>query len=86
MLSSVHLKKSLKSPMKVLLVEDSALLRDVVAENLKDCKQLSIGQFSATQRRARMPNGANFPRVFVAAKYVTRAEGSKGGASCAWSS
>ena len=38
--------------MKVLLVEDSALLRDVIAEHLKDYQQIDITQFSATQSKA----------------------------------
>ena len=52
MLSSDHLKESIKPPMKVLLVEDSALLRAVITENLKDCKQIDIKQFAATQSKA----------------------------------
>ena len=50
--TSILAKSRHKPPMKVLLVEDSALLRDVVAESFKDCKQISIGQFSATQSKA----------------------------------
>lgn len=52
MLSSSHPKHHIKPPMKVLLVEDSALLRDVITENLKDCKQIDISQFAATQSNA----------------------------------
>lgn len=52
MLSSTRQKEHHKLPMKVLLVEDSALLREVVIENLKDCEHISIGQFAATQYKA----------------------------------
>lgn len=52
MSSSTLAKGRFKSPMKVLLVEDSALLRDVIVENLKDCKQIDIEQFAATQSKA----------------------------------
>ena len=52
MLPTVLAKEHLKPPMKVLLVEDSALLRDVITENLKDCKQLDITQFAVTQSEA----------------------------------
>ena len=52
MLPTVLAKEHLKPPMKVLLVEDSALLRDVITENLKDCKQIDITQFAVTQSEA----------------------------------
>lgn len=39
--------------MNVLLVEDSAILRNVIRESLMDCKQLVIEKFAATQEEAK---------------------------------
>lgn len=52
MLSPTHPESHLKPPMKVLLVEDSALLREVISENLSDCKTIEIAQYAASQCQA----------------------------------
>lgn len=45
-------KDRLKHPMKVLLVEDSALLREAITESLADCTEISIVDSAATQTTA----------------------------------
>ena len=42
----------LKYPMKVLLVEDSALLRDAITESLADFNEIDIVNSAATQTKA----------------------------------
>lgn len=41
-----------KTRMKVLLVEDSALLRETITETLSSCKDLVIEAFAATETKA----------------------------------
>lgn len=52
MLPSPHLENRFKQPMKVLLVEDSALLRNVIGESLADYKEIVIADSAATQTKA----------------------------------
>ena len=46
------LKVSLAKPMKMLLVEDSTLLREVLCENINNLKNLSVEGMAATQAKA----------------------------------
>ena len=52
MLHTNQSKDRLIHPMKVLLVEDSALLRDVITESLADCIEIAIVNSAATQTKA----------------------------------
>lgn len=52
MLTSANATERLQLSMKVLLIEDSRLLRYVIIENLNDAKNISIEHFAETQSQA----------------------------------
>lgn len=45
-------KRPTKSPMNVLLIEDSALIRNVINESLEECTDISISTYAETQHHA----------------------------------
>lgn len=52
MLSAKHFKDSIDLTMKVLLVEDSALLREAIMDTLADCTEIAIVDSAGTQTKA----------------------------------
>ena len=46
------LKVGIANPMKMLLVEDSTLLREVLCETIDNLNNLSVGGMAATQSKA----------------------------------
>ena len=52
LLPTNNINVGIKPPMKVLLVEDSFLLRNVIKENLADCQEIEVEHFAATQGNA----------------------------------
>ena len=47
-----HIKVGVEKPMKMLLVEDSTLLREVLFETINNLKNLSVEGMAATQTKA----------------------------------
>ena len=50
--SAKSLKVGIANPMKMLLVEDSTLLREVLCETIDNLNNLSVGGMAATQSKA----------------------------------